>query len=143
MFSWIFGSTSWGWWLLSILWKKKLFWKKFQTMHTLVTILLSPPVLSGLERLTVNTSREPSSNRNSDYDSYGFNWRPVLTEECVSWPWEDLSRQSHLETSRVLWDLVGLSCPLASPARCKYVLEVQLRNPSRIKYEKINKLVST
>ncbi|CAM4482674.1 unnamed protein product [Leuciscus chuanchicus] len=27
----------------------------------------------GLERLTVNTSREPSSNRNSDYDSYGFN----------------------------------------------------------------------
>ncbi|TRY89970.1 hypothetical protein DNTS_001692 [Danionella cerebrum] len=27
----------------------------------------------GLERLTVNTSREPSSNRNSDYDSYGCN----------------------------------------------------------------------
>ncbi|XP_067297331.1 T-cell surface glycoprotein CD5 [Pseudorasbora parva] len=27
----------------------------------------------GLERLTVNTSREPSSNRNSDYDSYGYN----------------------------------------------------------------------
>ncbi|XP_053477882.1 T-cell surface glycoprotein CD5 [Ictalurus furcatus] len=25
----------------------------------------------GLERLTVNPSREPSSNRNSDYDSYG------------------------------------------------------------------------
>uniref|UniRef100_A0A9J8B2U2 T-cell surface glycoprotein CD5 n=1 Tax=Cyprinus carpio carpio TaxID=630221 RepID=A0A9J8B2U2_CYPCA len=25
----------------------------------------------GLERLTVNQSREPSSNRNSDYDSYG------------------------------------------------------------------------
>ncbi|XP_051983271.1 T-cell surface glycoprotein CD5 [Xyrauchen texanus] len=27
----------------------------------------------GLERLTVNPSREPSSNRNSDYDSYGYN----------------------------------------------------------------------
>ncbi|XP_056325092.1 T-cell surface glycoprotein CD5 [Danio aesculapii] len=27
----------------------------------------------GLERLTVNTSREPSSNRNSDYDSYSYN----------------------------------------------------------------------
>ncbi|XP_026118560.1 T-cell surface glycoprotein CD5 [Carassius auratus] len=26
----------------------------------------------GLERLTVNQSREPSSNRNSDYDSYGY-----------------------------------------------------------------------
>ncbi|XP_064782292.1 uncharacterized protein LOC135506829 isoform X2 [Oncorhynchus masou masou] len=26
----------------------------------------------GLERLTVNTSREPSSNRNSDYDSYNL-----------------------------------------------------------------------
>ncbi|XP_076831658.1 CD5 molecule [Brachyhypopomus gauderio] len=26
----------------------------------------------GLERLTVNPSREPSSNRNSDYDSYGY-----------------------------------------------------------------------
>lgn len=28
----------------------------------------------GLERLTVNSSREPSSNRNSDYDSYSYNW---------------------------------------------------------------------
>ncbi|KAI4884914.1 hypothetical protein NFI96_013209 [Prochilodus magdalenae] len=27
----------------------------------------------GLERLSVNPSREPSSNRNSDYDSYGYN----------------------------------------------------------------------
>nr|XP_055060897.1 T-cell surface glycoprotein CD5 [Misgurnus anguillicaudatus] len=27
----------------------------------------------GLEKLSVNASREPSSNRNSDYDSYGFN----------------------------------------------------------------------
>ncbi|KAI7811111.1 T-cell surface glycoprotein CD5 [Triplophysa rosa] len=27
----------------------------------------------GLEKLTVNQSREPSSNRNSDYDSYGCN----------------------------------------------------------------------
>lgn len=27
----------------------------------------------GLERLTVNSSREPSSNRNSDYDSYSYN----------------------------------------------------------------------
>ncbi|XP_066535941.1 uncharacterized protein [Hoplias malabaricus] len=26
----------------------------------------------GLERLSVNPSREPSSNRNSDYDSYGY-----------------------------------------------------------------------
>ncbi|XP_051993058.1 uncharacterized protein LOC127651316 [Xyrauchen texanus] len=34
---------------------------------------LKGPSFPGLDRLTVNPSREPSSNRNSDYDSFGYN----------------------------------------------------------------------